>query len=347
MRLRSMLILMAALSVCACERDDGKKDGGPTPRMDSGPVDGNENTVAACTDEIDNDGNGFIDCDDFGCCAVVTCGADTSCGMRPDAGMNPNVACDGPSEPENTPALCSDGCNNDHADDNFGDCNDFDCCEHRTDCPANTACGMRGGGACPGDPVPENTLTACTNGCSDDHDDNTFVDCEDFGCCAVIAAAVARGVPGVEACAATSTCGRNPPAGMICDTDTDLDAPPERENSFERCSDECSNTRHGRHFDCQNYNCCAIIERAVAEGVEGAVACGATTSCGDGSWTPRPGVELCAGDDGTGDPPEENTPELCSNDCDDDRNGFQDCDERACCGVRTDCPTGTYCGDRA
>lgn len=339
-----MLILMAALSVCACERDDDKTDGGSDTGMDGGPLTGPENTVAACTDGEDNDDNGWTDCDDFGCCSVVTCGAETKCGMRPDAGMNPNVACDGPSMPENTTALCSDGCNNDHADDNFGDCNDFDCCAHRTDCPANTACGMRSGGACPGDPVPENTLTACTNGCSDDHDDNTFVDCEDRGCCVVIAEAVARGIEGVEPCGGTTFCAtRFTPRTAIC-ADDDLEGPGEPENSFERCTDACDNDRNGFQ-DCNDRGCCAIIARAVAEGVDGAVACGSTTSCGDGSWTPR--SELCPGDDGTGDPPAEDTVEACSNDCDDDRNGWADCDERACCGVRTDCPTGTYCGDRA
>lgn len=41
--------------------------------------------------------------------------------------------------PENTLAACSDGCSNDG--DKYIDCDDFDCCPVRTDCPATTACG--------------------------------------------------------------------------------------------------------------------------------------------------------------------------------------------------------------
>lgn len=43
--------------------------------------------------------------------------------------------------PENTLAKCSDGCSNDG--DAYIDCNDFDCCPVRSDCPATTACGKQ------------------------------------------------------------------------------------------------------------------------------------------------------------------------------------------------------------
>jgi hypothetical protein len=41
--------------------------------------------------------------------------------------------------PENTLAKCSDGCSNDG--DPYVDCNDYDCCPVRTDCPPTTSCG--------------------------------------------------------------------------------------------------------------------------------------------------------------------------------------------------------------
>jgi hypothetical protein len=45
-----------------------------------------------------------------------------------------------PSGPEDTFEACSDGCSND--DDSFVDCDDFDCCDVRFDCPPTTACGQ-------------------------------------------------------------------------------------------------------------------------------------------------------------------------------------------------------------
>ncbi len=62
-----------------------------------------ENTNALCNDGIDNDGNGFIDCADFGC------------------SRNPLVTC----PVENTNALCNDGIDNDA--NGFIDCDDFAC----------------------------------------------------------------------------------------------------------------------------------------------------------------------------------------------------------------------------
>lgn len=43
------------------------------------------------------------------------------------------------SGPESTAAACSDGCSNDG--DVYIDCDDYDCCAVRDDCPADTACG--------------------------------------------------------------------------------------------------------------------------------------------------------------------------------------------------------------
>jgi hypothetical protein len=40
---------------------------------------GAENTAAACDDGCSNDGDGYVDCDDFDCCSVVTCAPGTAC----------------------------------------------------------------------------------------------------------------------------------------------------------------------------------------------------------------------------------------------------------------------------
>jgi hypothetical protein len=47
-----------------------------------GCVEGPESTPAACTDNCSNDGDIYVDCDDFNCCGVVTCAPGTTCGDK-------------------------------------------------------------------------------------------------------------------------------------------------------------------------------------------------------------------------------------------------------------------------
>jgi hypothetical protein len=81
-------------------------------------VSGSENTVAACIDGCDNDGDGYVDCDDFNCCTIVGASCSTAflCGRL--------ITCT--SSTEDTVTACSDGCSNDG--DPYEDCDDFDCC---------------------------------------------------------------------------------------------------------------------------------------------------------------------------------------------------------------------------
>ena len=67
-----------------------------------------EDSDAACSDGIDNDNNGYTDCDDFSC-------------TRNDA----VTVCGGGGTPEVTDLSCSDGVDNDN--DGFVDCADADC----------------------------------------------------------------------------------------------------------------------------------------------------------------------------------------------------------------------------
>ncbi len=147
-----------------------------------------ENTVTACSDGCSNDDDNFVDCFEFSCCGLVTCGAGTSCFGR-DASTPAGNRCPGAETAENTVEACSDGCSNDG--DNFVDCDEFSCCG-LVACGAGTACFGRdasvprdSGARCMGDAGAENTVEACSDGCSNDND--TFVDCDEFDCCGLVA----------------------------------------------------------------------------------------------------------------------------------------------------------------
>ena len=152
-----------AVWAVACGDDDGSgTDAGGG--FDAGPRDasapmcsttGEENTAAACSDECDNDGDDFADCDDRDCCGVRTdCPSTTFCGRPRDGGVV--MMCDTAGD-ENTVEACSNGCDDDG--NGFFDCGDFDCCGVRTDCPPTTACGMRDGGV----PAATYTIEELTN----------------------------------------------------------------------------------------------------------------------------------------------------------------------------------------
>lgn len=124
--------------------------------LDAGSCAATETDDLACSDGIDNDANGFIDCEDFSCSMGV--------------GI---TACDGMVE--NTDALCSDGIDND--DNSFTDCEDFGCSMNSS----VTVCGN----STSGDPVPvpegpEDTDETCADG--GDNDGDGFTDCDDFDC---------------------------------------------------------------------------------------------------------------------------------------------------------------------
>ncbi len=157
------------------------------PSVDTGPcTSGPENTNAACSDGCSNDGDRFVDCDDFDCtnaAAVTVCprdggvrdaGAPMDTGPR-DSGNTRDVTrsdtrgCDSGGARENTAAACTDGVDNDC--DGITDCGDRDCSCLASCGPFATGC------ACTG---PENTNATC--GDNMDNDCNTFRDCNDFSC---------------------------------------------------------------------------------------------------------------------------------------------------------------------
>lgn len=155
-----------------------------------------ENTNEFCSDGIDNDGDGEMDCDDFGCAGeqIVVCDEGSRITPRPsDAAITEmaNALCSDDMSPdgdtfadcddfdctgdplvtvcnaENTDELCSDGINNDaSADDMFADCEDFSCSRNIN----VTVC----------EDAAENTTDECTDGVDNDGDGR--IDCADFDC---------------------------------------------------------------------------------------------------------------------------------------------------------------------
>jgi hypothetical protein len=173
----------AGITVCNPQGGAGGSGGsGGDPFGGSGGSTGSgENSVQACTDGADNDGDKFVDCDDFDCCALVDCKAidpSSSCAKKGSGGSG------GSTGKENTAALCQD--NKDNDGDKFVDCDDFDCCD-LVDCKAidpSSSCAKKGSGGSGGSTGKENTVALCGDG--KDNDGDKFIDCDDFDCCPIV-----------------------------------------------------------------------------------------------------------------------------------------------------------------
>jgi hypothetical protein len=111
-----------------------------------------EDTVERCTDGVDNDGNGFIDCNDF------------SCSSNQGFPQGASLCAD---KKEDSFAKCSDGKDNDA--NGYVDCGDFSCSGH-IDEKVTEYCAN----------VLENTFDKCNDG--KDNDNNGYVDCDDYSC---------------------------------------------------------------------------------------------------------------------------------------------------------------------
>lgn len=108
---------------------------------------GPEANDLTCSDGVDNDGNGNVDCQDW------------SCSMNPEVTVCPQVV----MEPETDDRRCSDGIDNDG--NSFTDCEDWSCSRN----PSVTVCR-----------TPENDDRACGDG--QDNDRDGYVDCDDYDC---------------------------------------------------------------------------------------------------------------------------------------------------------------------
>ena len=138
-------LLLANGEECAYHQDcESGCCGSPTAGYVCVPCDdvggGPENTPAACVDDVDNDGDGYVDCDasypDFECCGMGTCACSGACA---DKG-----ACAAPSA-ESNEAACTDQQDNDG--DGYIDCDaslpDYECCGVGS-CACTGACAGNG-----------------------------------------------------------------------------------------------------------------------------------------------------------------------------------------------------------
>ncbi len=113
-----------------------------------------EDTLERCRDGHDNDGDGFVDCNDFDCSRSAAADILEHCATAE----------------ERNPEACDDGLDNDG--DGFVDCEDYSCARVEDGAPEAVAAACAVG--------RESTVAACTNGVDDDGDG--FVDCDDRSC---------------------------------------------------------------------------------------------------------------------------------------------------------------------
>lgn len=241
----SILLLLAG-----CDSDSQGSDATPFQNQS---VTTAENSDAACQNRVDDDRDGYADCDDSDCqhgSAVTVCqqapeDSQVACHDGRDNDNDGMVDCRDAECltlgcTEDNDAACQDGIDNDG--NNYKDCSDFSC---KYGCNV-TVCG-----------AGEKTLEACTDGI--DNDADRRADCADLDCQKCVPAC--QGTTGentLELCSdgedndsdsATdcrdSECIRI--TGMTgCDTGV--------ENTAESCSDGVDND-NDPYVDCADFNC--------------------------------------------------------------------------------------------
>ncbi|EDM76641.1 LigA [Plesiocystis pacifica SIR-1] len=112
-----------------------------------------EDTLELCSDGIDNDYNGFVDCADF------------SCSMSEDQAILDYCA---NLPPEDTLDQCMDGIDNDG--NGYTDCEDFGCSMSEDQAILDYCASL----------PSETSVEQCSDGI--DNDCNGFTDCQDFSC---------------------------------------------------------------------------------------------------------------------------------------------------------------------
>jgi hypothetical protein len=182
------LTFLAALTIVACRENTGSGSGGGSlggfggngeaAGADGGDAggggiptgDGIEEGGAACSNGVDDDLDGYVDCADRDCAltaGATICPGETSEDGRCSDGVDNDGDgfIDGSDDgcTEDTAELCADGIDNDG--NGYTDCADYSCSRNPDldlDCPS------------------ENTDAVCDDGL--DNDNNGYVDCDDFGC---------------------------------------------------------------------------------------------------------------------------------------------------------------------
>ncbi len=229
-----------------------------------------ENTPFACSDGIDNDGNGFIDCQDNACKQLSVCCVKTG--------------------DENTVEACSDGIDNDC--DGYADCNDYSCkggnSKDSKATPESIAyCEITGNTNLI--KTDENTLETCSDGI--DNDGDGYIDCNDYSCNGNGTSKDSQATPEAIAYCSISEEKENTEEKCSDNRDNDLDGlidcddpncktmaycqdvgmePPDRPDNFDEldpaqisailaqemhiCTDGIDNNKNGKK-DCDEYRC--------------------------------------------------------------------------------------------
>lgn len=311
---------------------------------------GEENTMAACTDGVDNDCDGNLDCRDFDC-PTEACGSEENVractdGMDNDNDMNTDcddfdcrdlVVCAG----EATNANCSDGMDNDGDGDT--DCDDENCQDEAiVVCDGTTPTGLAEA------MWPAAVMTACTDGMDNDMDGR--FDCAEFSCLWNYGSCT---TPDIEQTNATCSDGvDNDQDGntdcedtrcqgegiVVCDGTTPVSVPAGEYvmRSSAICSDMMDND--GNTFqDCNDFSCSQNpdVDQMACPGDRTDATCmdmmdndmmGSSgfgfTDCADFGCSMNPTVTVCTN--------VENTFDTCVDGMDNDGDGFVDCGDFDC-----------------
>ena len=191
----TLMIFLACILAVACtvvdpNENNNSSNNGNNNSNTGGTTGSAENTNELCSDGIDNDGNGFTDCEDFDCLgdsAITVCPQEwqegdpaSNCTDNIDNDNNSFVDCEDfaclygcvdacTDLAEKSAEDCQDGIDNDG--DGYVDCDDNGC-KSCVDVCENTSTGGNG--------EDENTNELCSDGI--DNDGNGFTDCDDFSC---------------------------------------------------------------------------------------------------------------------------------------------------------------------
>ncbi|MEM6993022.1 MAG: hypothetical protein AAF721_21095 [Myxococcota bacterium] len=269
---------------------------GPAPAF---PVFGYEQDDVNCTDFIDNDGDGLIDCDDPDCISMSThCGE-----VIPEFDQN---------IPENTLELCRDFVDNDLN-------GQFDCGDPKCRDIPETCC------------ILENTNEACSNGFDDDQ--NGFIDCEDFGCDAFFVE-----VCGDEFCGDefdNDSDGKVDCDDEDCAFEPDCGFVAVEETTLELCSDGFDNNGDG-FTDCGDFDCSMSMDQTILDFCASIPTEESLEACTNGEDDNNNGFVDCDDNACTGSSDFqvrelcEATLEACRDGEDNDEDGFPDCSDFSC-----------------
>ncbi len=287
-------------------------------------------TETTCTDGVDNDCDGLVDCADPNCAAGMACGAN---GLACNASSV--CACSGNGgTAQATESLCSDARDNDC--DGLVDCADSNCATgaacgpNGLQCSAST-CKCSGNGG-----TVQTTESSCSDGHDNDCDGNT--DCADSNCSGRTCASNGMQCSNLACkCSGNGGTAQTPETSCADGADNDCDG-------LTDCADT-ANCATGATCGANGLKCAAS---ACACSGNGGTAQATETSCTDGKDNDCDGLIDCADLNckGTASCPYESS---CSDGVDNDGDGLVDCldpdcqhrDCSATLGAAVCCGTGT------